>query len=98
MPTCAVKHHNHPIVGVPSRDFVQKYLHTIPIDIWQDQRIHFAVHDRNRCISISIFLSNHRMTYRTKRLRHQQYLVAEIRPKRASSINISRMEPSPGHV
>jgi len=69
MPTGAVQNHDHAVTGVPCGNFIQKYLHTISIDVWKNQRIHCAVIYRNSSVSISIFLTNHCLANRTNGFR-----------------------------
>ena len=62
MPACPIKYHDDSVVGVSRRHLVKKYLHTLPIDMWQYQRIHFAIGYRNCRIRIGVFLAHHCIT------------------------------------
>lgn len=56
MPTRPIEHHHDTLIGMPSRDLIEKYLHAPPIDLREDQGIEVAVSRRNRCVRISVFL------------------------------------------
>lgn len=56
MPTRPIEHHHDTLIGMPSRDLIEKYLHAPAIDLRQDQGIEVAVSRRNRCVCIRVFL------------------------------------------
>jgi hypothetical protein len=97
MPSCTVKDHNDPVFRVPGCNFVEKYLHAVTVHMRQNEAVKFSVDNRHRAIGIGVFLRHHGLTERAMRLRDQHRLVSEMRPKRASSSNITLNGPFPGH-
>ena len=67
---------------MPDRDLIEEQLHTVAIDVRQDEGIQFTISDGHGCVSIGMTIA---VTMRRTGLGHQQRRVSVMRPKRASS-------------
>ena len=94
MPAGTVHYHHDVFIRVTRRDFVEKQLHAVGVDVGQYQTVEFSRADIDCPIGIGVLVywcvSMARHTGRSG-LGAQHLRMSEMRPKRASSWNIRFM-------
>lgn len=63
VPASPIKHHDNSVRRVPISDLIEEHLHTLTIDVRQDQRVEYSVNHRNGGIGIGVFLGHHRLAH-----------------------------------
>ncbi len=63
-----VNHHDDVLIGVPCRDFVEKQLHALGIDVRQDQTVEFTCAHIHRTIGVGVFVRQHGLADGAQRL------------------------------
>ena len=59
MPSCSIKYHNNPIIGMTCGYLINKNLHALTIYMRKYQAIHLAISHRDSCIGVGVLLGNH---------------------------------------
>ena len=59
MPARAVDHHDNMLVGVTCRNFVEKQLHALSVDVRQDQAVELTRAHIHSTIGIRVFVRQH---------------------------------------
>lgn len=66
VPDRTVNHHDDALLWVACRDFVEKQLHALGVDVRQDQAVELARAHVHRPVGVGVFVGQHGLAYRSQ--------------------------------